>query len=182
MKFLVLGLVAATLVFGVKCMTIRKDLVSERHAIDADWAQVDAALEHRAAHRTGIDEFGAGRSAHRGRRHRRVNDARNALGLAHTQQEKIQANAQLDEALARLMLQVENYPKLESSKQYGDLLEALQGRRESNRRGPPQVQRSGGALQCAHRNVSEERCGFADAPGQGRRLFPNARNLTSTGS
>jgi hypothetical protein len=29
-------------------MTIRKDLVSERQAIDADWAQVDAALTHRA--------------------------------------------------------------------------------------------------------------------------------------
>jgi LemA protein len=30
-------------------------------------------------------------------------------------------------ALARLMLQVENYPKLEGSRKYGDLLEALKG-------------------------------------------------------
>src|ERR1039457_6704878 len=49
MKLLVLALVAVALVFGAKCMTIRKDLVSERQAIDADWAQVDAALEHRAS-------------------------------------------------------------------------------------------------------------------------------------
>ena len=33
----------------------------------------------------------------------------------------------LDEALARLMLRVENYPKLEGGKRYGDLLEALKG-------------------------------------------------------
>ena len=46
MKYLVLALVAVALVFGVRCMTIRKDLVSERQAIDADWAQVDAALAH----------------------------------------------------------------------------------------------------------------------------------------
>src|ERR1035438_9451292 len=34
MKLLVLALVAVALVFGAKCMTIRKDLVSERQAID----------------------------------------------------------------------------------------------------------------------------------------------------
>lgn len=38
---------------------------------------------------------------------------------------RILANARLDQALARLMLQVENYPKLENSKKYADLLEAL---------------------------------------------------------
>jgi LemA protein len=130
MKFLVLALVAAALLFGalgVRCMAIRKDLVSERLAIDAEWLQVDAALVHRAGI---VPELAnlvqAEAPAEAGAIHA-VNDARNGLIAAHTQHEKIQANARLDDALARLMLQVENYTKLDSGKPYGDLLEALKG-------------------------------------------------------
>ena len=132
MKYLVLALVAVALVFGVKCMTVRKDLVSERQAIDADWAKVDAALTHRASivpELTGAVQAEAPADAGglRAAAIPAVNDARNALTAAQGQHAKIQANARLDEALARLMLLVENYPKLESSAKYGDLLEALKG-------------------------------------------------------
>ena len=129
MKLLVLALVAVALVFGAKCMTIRKDLVSERQAIDADWAQVDAALGHRA----GIVPELVSTVQAQNLTHAEatailaVNQAGTVLIGAHNQQEKIQANARLDEALARLMLLAENYPKLEGSKKYGDLLEALKG-------------------------------------------------------
>jgi LemA protein len=125
MKFLVLAVVAAALVFGARCLSIRKDLVSERHAIDADWAQVDAALEHRAGIVPELTSLVQAEAPVEAATILGVNDARNVLVAAHTQQEKIQANAQLDESLARLMLLVENYRKLEGSKRYGDLLEAL---------------------------------------------------------
>ena len=125
--FLAVAAVVAALVFGVKCMTIRKDLVSERQAIEADWTQVDTALAHRAGivpELTGLVQAEAPAEAGA---IVRVNDARSVLNLARSQPEKIQANARLDEDLARLMLRVENHPKLESSKKYGDLLEALKG-------------------------------------------------------
>jgi LemA protein len=127
MKYLVLALVAVALVFGFKCMTVRKDLVAERQAIDADWAQVDAALVHRAGivpELTGAVQAEAPAEASA---IRAASDARNAMSGARGQHAKIQANARLDEALARLMLLAENYPKLEGSKKYGDLLEALKG-------------------------------------------------------
>jgi LemA protein len=127
MKFLVLAVVAVALVFGVKCMTIRKDLVSERQAIDSDWAEVDAALERRASIGPELANMVQAEAPAESSAIRAVNDARNALSVAQGQQAKIQANARLNEALARLMLLVENYPKLENSKEYGDLLEALQG-------------------------------------------------------
>jgi LemA protein len=127
MKYLVLALVAVALVFGVKCMTIRKDLVSERQTIDADWAKVDAALAHRASIVPELTGTVQAEAPAESTAIRAVNDARNALSGAHSQHERIKANAQLDEALARLMLQAENYPKLESGKKYGDLLEALKG-------------------------------------------------------
>ena len=127
MKYLVLALVAVALVFGVKCITIRKDLVSQRQAIDADWAQVDAALVHRAGIVPELANTVQAEAPSEASAIRAVNDARNLLSAAHGQHEKIQANARLDEALARLMLLAENYPKLESGKKYGDLLEALKG-------------------------------------------------------
>ncbi|MGC9951971.1 MAG: LemA family protein [Bryobacteraceae bacterium] len=125
MKLVVLALVAAALVLGVKCMTIRKDLVSERQAIDADWAQVDAALTHRAGIVPELTSTVQAEAPAEAAAILKVNDARNLLSLALSQQEKIQANARLDQALASLMLLVENYPKLEGGKKYGDLLEAL---------------------------------------------------------
>ena len=130
MKLLVLALVAVALLvgaFGAKCTTIRKDLVAERQAIDADWARVDAALLDRASIVPELTNLLQSEAPAEGGTILRVNDARNLLSAAHTQQEKIQANARLDEALSRLILLVEFHPKLEGSKKYGDLLEALKG-------------------------------------------------------
>ena len=99
----------------------------ERQVIDANWAQVDAALEHRAGivpELTGLVQAEAPTEA---AAVRAVDDASKVLSAAHNRQEKIQANAALDNAVARLMLVVESHPKLENSKKYGDLLEALKG-------------------------------------------------------
>ena len=49
MKYLAVALLAAVLVFGARCLTIRHNLVSERQTIEANWAQVSATLERRAA-------------------------------------------------------------------------------------------------------------------------------------
>lgn len=130
MKYLILALLAVAVVFGARCVTIRKDLVSERQNIGTDWDQVNGALENRAelvpaltqavnAELPADTAVQASISA--------VNDACKMLSAAPGQHEKIRANARLDEALARLMLQVEAHPKLESSKEYVDLLEALKG-------------------------------------------------------
>jgi LemA protein len=127
MKFLVLGVVAVALILGIECMTIRKDLVSERQAIDADWTEVDAALDHRASLGPELGNLVQAGAPAEANAIRAVNDARNALSVAEGLRAKVQANARLNEALARLMLLVENYPKLENSKDYADILAALQG-------------------------------------------------------
>jgi LemA protein len=124
MKLLVLALVAAAVVLGVGCMTIRKDLVAQRQAIDADWARVDAALVRRGGI---VPELASLVQAEAPAEASAILSVNESMGAAHSPQEKVLANARLHEALARLMLQVEAYPKLENSKKYGDLLEALQG-------------------------------------------------------
>jgi LemA protein len=127
MKFLVLALVAVALFFGARCITIRQDLIAERRAIDADWAQVDAALADRAGIVPELTDLVHAEAPAETSAILAANDARSLLNLAHNQHEKIQANARLDRALAKLMLLVESYPKLEGGKKYGDLLEALKG-------------------------------------------------------
>jgi LemA protein len=125
MKLLVLALAAVALLFGAKCMAVHKDLVSDRQAIDSDWAAVETALEHRAGILPELTGLVRAEAPSEASTIGVVDDARKMLDLAHNQQEKIQANARLDNALARLMLQVEGYPKIDGSKKYGDLLEAL---------------------------------------------------------
>jgi LemA protein len=127
MKLLGLGVVAVALLLGVEGMTIRKDLVSERQAIDADWTDVEAALDHRASLGPELGNLVQAEAPAEAPAIRAVNDARNALSVAEGLRAKVQANARLNEALARLMLLVENYPKLENSKDYAGILAALQG-------------------------------------------------------
>ncbi len=125
MKLLVLALAALAVVFALKGVAVRQDLVTERQAIEADWTEVNAALDQRVGVVPDLTSLVQAEAPAEVAVVHGVLQAREALNTAHTLQEKIQANGRLDEALARLMLQVENYPKLDSGKRYGDLLEAL---------------------------------------------------------
>ena len=75
---------------------------------------------------------------------------------------------------------VENYPKLEGSKKYGDLLEALKSAEYqiavARRKYNEAVEHYNARIEL----FPEQHRGFADAPRQDRRIFPNTRNLTSS--
>ena len=90
MKFLVLALVAVALLFGAlgaRCMTIRKDLVTQRQAIDADWAQAEAALEARGNIVPGLTSLVQAEAPAEAGAILALDDARKLLSLAHNQQE-----------------------------------------------------------------------------------------------
>jgi len=126
MKFLIPVLAAVVLLLaGAKGITIRKDMAAERQAIDADWTQVDAALEQRSAVIGEIAEMVQAEAPREVRAIADLDAARRALGQAHSLREKIQANTRLDDAVARLMLQVEGYPKIENSERYRGFLDNL---------------------------------------------------------
>src|SRR5271170_5037365 len=105
----------------------RNTLVTEREAVNASWAQVDVALQRRADLIPNLVETVKGFAKQEQAVIKEVTDARAALGGARTPQDKIQANSQLDGALSRLLVVVENYPDLKSNQTFKDLMVELEG-------------------------------------------------------
>jgi len=121
------ALVAAGLLMGMKLVGVRNDLVTQREAITAAWSQVDVALQRRADLIPNLVETVKGFAAQERSVIDSVTSARAALIGARTPQERIQANAGLDTALARLLVVVENYPLIRSNENFLRLQDELAG-------------------------------------------------------
>lgn len=115
------------LVFGGKLVGIRNDLVTQREAINGAWSQVDVQLQRRADLIPNLVETVKGFAKQEQSVIDSVTTARAALGGARTPAEKIQANQQLDSALSRLLVVVENYPNLKSDQNFLRLQDDLSG-------------------------------------------------------
>jgi len=105
----------------------RNQLVQEREAINSQWAQVDVVLQRRADLIPNLVETVKGIAKQEQVVIKEVTDARAALGGARSPAEKIQANGQLDTALSRLLVIVENYPQLKSNENFLRLQDELAG-------------------------------------------------------
>lgn len=119
---LVLGLVV-----GGKVAGINNDLVAQREAIQGAWSQVDVALQRRADLIPNLVETVKGIAAQEKSVVDSVTSARAALVGAKNPQEKIQANAQLEGAIGRLLVVVENYPQIKSNENFLRLQDELAG-------------------------------------------------------
>jgi LemA protein len=118
----VAGLVMAGSLFGT-----HNQLVQEREAIKGAWSQVDVVLQRRADLIPNLVETVKGYAKHEETAIDSVTSARAALGGAQTPKEKIAANGQLDTALSRLLVVVENYPNLKANENFMRLQDELSG-------------------------------------------------------
>ena len=114
--------VLAVLIVGGMAISARNTLVTEKEAVDAAWSQVDVVLQRRADLIPNLVETVKGYAKQEQAVIKEVTDARAALGGARSPQDKIQANSQLDGALGRLLVVVENYPDLKSNQTFKDLM------------------------------------------------------------
>src|ERR1700752_4056348 len=106
---------------------VKNTLVSKNEAVKAAWSQVDIVLQRRADLIPNLVETVKGYAQQEVTVFGDIAKARSALLSAGTPQEKIAANGQLDGAIGRLLLVVENYPQLKSNENFLRLQDELAG-------------------------------------------------------
>ena len=112
--------------FGMYVST-KNTLVSKNEAVKSAWSQVDIVLQRRADLIPNLVETVKGYAQQEQTVFGDIAKARSALLSAGTPQQKIAANGQLDGALGRLLLVVENYPQLKSNENFLRLQDELAG-------------------------------------------------------
>jgi len=115
------------LVLGSAYFSRRNVIVTKREAVNAAWAQVDVVLQRRADLIPNLVETVKGYAVQEQTVFGDIAAARAALVGAKTPQDKIAANGQLDSALSRLLVIVENYPQLKSNENFMRLQDELAG-------------------------------------------------------
>jgi LemA protein len=122
-----LVLVVIALILGSSFVSRRNQMAIKREAVNAAWAQVDVALQRRADLIPNLVETVKGMAVQEQIVFGDIAKARSALLSAHSPAEKIAANGQLDSALGRLLVVVENYPQLKSNENFLRLQDELAG-------------------------------------------------------
>jgi LemA protein len=119
--------VVIALMLGSSFIGRRNQMAIKREAVNAAWAQVDVVLQRRADLIPNLVETVKGIAVQEQIVFGDIAKARSALLGAHSPAEKIAANGQLDSALGRLLVVVENYPQLKSNENFLRLQDELAG-------------------------------------------------------
>lgn len=114
-------------VLGSAYVSRRNQMVIKRETVNAAWAQVDVVLQRRADLIPNLVQTVKGYAVQEQTVFGDIAAARAALVGAKTPQDKIAANGQLDSALSRLLVIVENYPQLKSDQNFMRLQDELAG-------------------------------------------------------
>src|ERR1700724_3575516 len=125
---IILGvIVLLVLIVGGSLMGSRNELVTEREAYKAQWQQVDVVLQRRLDLIPNLVETVKGFAKQELAVFTEVAEARKAMMGAQTPAARIAGNNQLEGALARLAVVVENYPQLKSDENFLRLQDELSG-------------------------------------------------------
>ena len=114
-------------VLGSAYVSRRNQMAVKREAVNAAWAQVDVVLQRRADLIPNLVQTVKGYAVQEQTVFGDIAAARAAMMGAKTPADKIAANGQLDSALSRLMVIVENYPQLKSNENFMRLQDELAG-------------------------------------------------------
>jgi len=122
---IVLALIAL-LAFG-QYISVRNTLVTKNETVKAAWSQVDIVLQRRADLIPNLVETVKGYAQQEQTVFGDIAKARSALLSARAPADRIAANQQLDSAIGRLLVVVENYPQLKSNENFMRLQDELAG-------------------------------------------------------
>ncbi len=101
--------------------------VGDEEAIKGQWAQVENQLQRRNDLIPNLVETTKGYAGHETEVFKDIADSRAKLAGAKTPEDTIAAANQQTQALARLLLVVENYPNLKANEQFNRLMDELAG-------------------------------------------------------
>jgi LemA protein len=128
---IVIGIVVILLIGGLivggSYVSAKNQMVTLNETVKSDWAQVDVVLQRRSDLIPNLVETVKGFAAHEETVYEDIAKARAAMAGAQTPTDKIAANGQLDSALSRLLVVVENYPQLKSNENFLKLQDELAG-------------------------------------------------------
>jgi len=125
LPWLIVGAVVLVLIFSA--VGSYNGLVSAETAVDNKAAQIDTQLQRREDIIPNLVNTVKGYAAHEKEVFQAIADARSKLAGAGTTAEKSEANAELEGALSRLLVVVENYPNLKADTQFARLMDELSG-------------------------------------------------------
>src|SRR5690349_2033416 len=123
----IIVLILIALFFFGQYVSVRNTLVTKNEAVKAAWSQVDIVLQRRADLIPNLVETVKGFALQEQTVFGDIAKARSRLLSANTPSDKIAANQQLDGALGRLLVVVENYPQLKSNENFLRLQDELAG-------------------------------------------------------
>jgi len=115
------------LIVGGSYVSSRNDMVRKNETIKQTWSQVDVVLQRRADLIPNLVATVKGYAQQEQKVYGDIASARAGLLNAKTPADKIAANGQLDGAISRLLLIVENYPNLKSNQNFLSLQDELAG-------------------------------------------------------
>jgi len=128
-KFVIALITIAVLILLIagKYVSVKNTLVQKNESVKSAWSQVDIVLQRRADLIPNLVETVKGIAKQEQTVFGDIAKARSQLLNAGTPEQKIAANQQLDGALGRLLLIVENYPELKSNENFLRLQDELAG-------------------------------------------------------
>jgi LemA protein len=126
--WIAIGIIALLIFAGASSyIGARNQMVTKNETVKAAWSQVDIVLQRRADLIPNLVETVKGFALQEQTVFGDIARARSRLLSATTPSDKIAANQQLDGALGRLLVVVENYPQLKSNESFLRLQDELAG-------------------------------------------------------
>ncbi len=125
---IVLGILAvlAVVIIG-SFVSVYNGIVSKHETITAKWAQVENQLQRRNDLIPNLVNTVKGYAAHEKTVFEDITNARSQWAKANTVEDKVKAAGNIDSALSRLLLVVENYPNLKADQTFLKLMDELSG-------------------------------------------------------
>jgi len=127
MKGFLIGLAVVAVIVVIGFVSVYNGIISKHETVSAKWAQVENQLQRRNDLIPNLVNTVKGYAAHEKTVLEDVTNARSKWAGAATTEDKVKAASQMDSALARLLLVVENYPLLKADQTFLTLMDELSG-------------------------------------------------------